>query len=239
MSKDQVIEKIRKLLRMKRGGTPAEVETALAMAAELARKHGVDLAGVDPDVEPESELITHQEKILTSRLPMEAKFAAAILVNFFNVSVVIGRTYVPGRILEGRKWAVRFVGTNWDIEVAGYIFIFLQRHFRRSWSQRLNRRLKNRHAFLNGMFLGLSVKLDAERKQTMVGNEAALVFIGNALAKRNAYVAEHWETTDHTLDRDDSNARRARWAGIVAGQQTELRRGMEGAGAECKVIGNK
>jgi hypothetical protein len=45
------LDKIRKLLRMKRGGTAGEVENALRMAQELAAKHGIDLNTVDPDVD--------------------------------------------------------------------------------------------------------------------------------------------------------------------------------------------
>jgi hypothetical protein len=33
------LEKIKKLLRMKRGGTQAEIETALALAQQIAAKH--------------------------------------------------------------------------------------------------------------------------------------------------------------------------------------------------------
>lgn len=231
MSKDEVIEKIRKLLRMKRGGTPAEVETALALAAELARKHGVNLGSVDPDVEPESEVITHQEDVLKSRLPLEARLAGAILVHFFNVGIVFGN----GWGLMGWRKTVRFVGTRCDIDIARYLFGFLQGHFRRSWNRRQNRRIRNREAFLKGMFLGLAAKLEKERNQAMAGNEAGLVLIGKAVEKRKQYIHEHWKTEDRDLEVDKSDAAASRYAGIVEGQRTELRRGMDGAMARREI----
>ena len=117
---DPIIEKIKKLLRMKRGGTPGEIENALAMAAELARKHGIDLNSVNPDDESKSETITHFEEVLKLRLPLEAKFAAAILVNFFNVQIchMQGGTHREGYIKYKFNHSMIFVGTDWDIQVA-------------------------------------------------------------------------------------------------------------------------
>jgi hypothetical protein len=226
MTRDQVIEKIKKLLRMKRGGTQGEIENALAMAAELARKHGIDLAGVDPDAEEEK--IRHETDALTSRLPLDAKLAAAILVNYFNVQVLISNRQHPTRPWTA-QYLVNYIGTTWDISVARYVFVFLQRHFRSSWTNRPNRRLQNREAFLNGMFIGLSNKLYEQRKVT--STEAGLVLVGRAVALRKAYVDKTWPNNqDFDLDPDDSDAHAARWAGLQAGRNTEIRGGV-GAGS--------
>lgn len=230
MNRDAIIEKIKKLLRMKRGGSQGEIENALAMAAELARKHGIDLASIDPDAEEQK--ISHVSEILTSRLPAEAKFAAAILVNFFNVQVVIGQRNHPNKPWE-RQYLLHLVGTAWDAEVAKYVFAFLQTHFRRAWSHRPNRRIKNRYAFLNGMFIGLAYKLETERAAQ--SNEAGLVLIGKAAALRKAYVNEHWPNCeDSPLDKDDSGAAAARHAGIKAGEQTNIRKAVDKAPAPAR-----
>jgi hypothetical protein len=63
-NKDAIVEKIKKLLRMKRGGTPGEIENALAAAAELARKHSIDLGSINPDEESAKERLTHLQELL-------------------------------------------------------------------------------------------------------------------------------------------------------------------------------
>lgn len=219
-NRDAIIEKIKKLLRMKRGGSQGEIENALAMAAELARKHGIDLASIDPDAE--TQKITHVSEIMKSKLPSEAKFAAAILVNFFSVKIVIGCLNNPQRPWE-RQYVLNIIGTTWDAEVAKYVFAFLQTHFRRAWANRPNRRIKNRYAFLNGMFLGLAAKLEEERRAQV--NEAGLILIGKLSIQREEYVKEHWPDSEASpLEKDDSDAYAARLAGVEAGQNTNIRK---------------
>jgi hypothetical protein len=226
---DPIIEKIKKLLRMKRGGTPGEIENALAMAAELARKHGIDLNSVNPDDESKSETITHFEEVLKLRLPLEAKFAAAILVNFFNVQIchMHGGTHREGYIKYKFNHSMIFIGTDWDIQVARYVFVFLQRHFRYSWNHRQNKRLKNREAFLHGMFLGLATKLEeAKKKEVGVG----LMVLDRAVQLRNDYLAKLLPNAkDKKLESDDSDAWAAKHAGIIAGRNTEIRSGLNKA----------
>jgi hypothetical protein len=229
-NRDTIIEKIKKLLRMKRGGSQGEIENALALAAELARKHGIDLGAVDPDAE--EQRITHVDELLKSRMPAEAKFAAAILVNFFSVQCVIHRGLNPVRSWQYR-YVLHLIGTAWDCEVAKYVFAFLQGHFRRAWSRRANRRLKNRYAFLNGMFLGLASKL--EREQAAQVNESGLILIGKAKLQRAEYVKQHWPNSeDSPLQKDNSDASEAHWAGVVAGQDTNIRKAMDGEAAPMR-----
>jgi hypothetical protein len=231
--RDAIIDKIKKLLRMKRGGTQGEIENALAMAAELARKHGIDLASIDPDAEEQK--ITHVSEILSSRMPAEAKFAAAILVNFFSVQVVLHRRPNPQRLWQW-QYSVHLIGTAWDCEVSRYVFAFLQKHFRRAWSNRSNRRIKNRYAFLNGMFLGLAAKLEAEREaQVAQVNAAGLIVIGRAVELRKAYASKHWPNCeDAPLKKDDSSATEAHRAGVVAGQNTNIRKAVNSAPAPAR-----
>jgi len=231
MTKDEVIEKIKKLLRMKRGGTAGEIENALAMAAELARKHGINLNSVDPD--ETKQKIGHESDALKSRLPLEAKYASAILVNFFNVNICLS-----GRPHSSRPWQmqymVNFVGTEWDIEVARYVFQFLQGHFRRSWAQRQNRRLKNRLAFLEGMFLGLAHKLRQEREAN-APDAAGLILVGKAVELRKEYLAKTWPNSEkQDLKHDDSGATASKLAGIRAGQNTNIRKAMDKPAAPAR-----
>lgn len=216
--RDAILEKIKKLLRMKRGGTAGEIDNALAMAAKLARDHEIDLNDVNPDDESKPERITFHEDVLKLRLPSEAKFAAAICVNFFNVQMCfkspLNRYYIKA------KARVTFIGSAWDIEIARYVFVFLQHHFRGCWKSRQNRRLKNRKAFLSGMFLGLGAKLEDARKQE-VGT--GLIHVDRAIQLRKDYLAKLFpNATDKNLGADDSDAHAAKYAGILEGQKTNI-----------------
>ena len=83
-----IIEKIKKLLRMKRGGTPDEVATALRLAQELAEKHGIDLNAVNPDDDGQREKpISHNDEVLGARASWESKYAGLVVSQFFKVSV--------------------------------------------------------------------------------------------------------------------------------------------------------
>jgi Protein of unknown function (DUF2786) len=217
MNPDPIVEKIKKLLRMKRGGSQGEIENALALAAELARKHGIDLASVDPDQESSAQRITHVEDVLKLRIPAEAKYAAAILVNFFSVAICI-RSAV-NRCFFKKPARMVIVGTAWDCDIARYVFIFLQRHFRHAWNRRENRRLKNREAFMHGMLLGLAAKLEAQQPKG-----EGLILAANA---RKDYLAKLIPNAkDQNLTTDDSDASAAKYAGIVAGRKTEIRSGL-------------
>jgi predicted adenine nucleotide alpha hydrolase (AANH) superfamily ATPase len=226
--RDQVIEKIKKLLRMKRGGTPGEIETALAMAAELARKHGIDLADVNPDEESERTRIGHVEEVLGLRMPIEAKFAAAICVNFFNVEILWKQGLCRWWVKMPNKLV--FVGTAWDTEVARYVFVFLQGHFRRSWNHRKNRRLRNREAFLHGMYCGLRKKLHDQREAQIEAGPAdptALVRIERAAALRKDYLKKLCpDNQDSPLPNEDSAAWSSKVAGYLEGEKTEIRSGL-------------
>ncbi len=65
---EKIIDKIKKLLRMKRGGTADEVATALRLARELADKHGIYLDGINPDEQQKSDM-SHAQACRMARIP--------------------------------------------------------------------------------------------------------------------------------------------------------------------------
>ncbi|HTI72288.1 MAG TPA: DUF2786 domain-containing protein [Candidatus Limnocylindria bacterium] len=220
MSTDPIIERIRKLLRMQRGGTPEEIASALAKARDLASKHGIDLNSVDPNVETQGQRFTREDQIMGTRIPLEARHAANLVLNYFKVEPVISEALRNGRWVA----LIVFCGTPWDIEVAKYVFTFLRRHFRRSWERRENRRLKDRAAFYWGMYVGIGAIL---RKSEPAADPLALV-VANQL---KAYVAQEFPRTQKTgIDKGDSdNAWRN---GFVVGVNTQINSAIEGGGAK-------
>ena len=214
MNNSAITDKLRKLLRMQRGGTVDEIATALRLAQDLAAKHGIDLSQVDPNVEPSADAkVGHERDILGSRMAQESKFAASICVGYFNVEVILSQVRYPRIIL------INFVGTSTDIAVAKYVFGFLRSHFRACWKNRTNRRLRDRDAFLYGMYLGVCSKLHS-RRSTATGS--GLVAVDLAITRRKSYVEEHFpKTTEQEIPKSDSIA--AQRAGWTEGKKTEIR----------------
>lgn len=213
MSENPIIENIRKLLRMRNGGTPDEIATALRLAQEMAAKHGIDLDSVNPndDTRPLRPVSAH-DAFKGARIQMECKYAGQICDEFFNVSVFTQRSWV-----EGVK--LKFVGTDLEVEVALHIYRFLVAHFRREWNTRTSR-LRNRQAFMWGMYLGLRSKLQERQPKQ---EEEGIVLVGRDLARRQDFISrEFGEMTSVSL-KPDHNASAALTAGWSAGRKTEIR----------------
>ena len=219
--RDAILDKIKKLLRMKRGGTPDEIATALRLAQELAAKHGIDLAGVNPDEERIRERpISHEDAVCGSRVSWESKYAGMIADQFFKVRVFKS-------VNEARsKYVLRFVGEEWDRQIAIYVYRFLCGHFRREWATRRGR-CRNRQAFMWGMYLGLCQKLHDRQPQPQ---QAGIILADRALARRNQYVADNFGELGSTDAKPDGDAAEARHRGWLAGRATEIRSGVKYAG---------
>jgi hypothetical protein len=219
MTQDPIIEKLKKLLRMKRGGTPGEIANALAMAAELARKHGIDLDAIDPDA-PEAKPIGHMDAMTSARLQDECRYAALVCENFFNVKALI--TNAPARTCyRWRDFKIVFIGTASDQQIAIYIFRFLVGHFRRSWNHRENKRIRHRHSFMDGIFQGLCRKLQDQRVQEVSGS--GLIRLDQQLIRRNEYMQKTFGETKKEGFKDNSDSAVAKYAGYVVGRKTEIR----------------
>ena len=231
MSQDAIIEKIKKLLRMKRGGTPGEIENALAAAAKLAREHDIDLENVNPDEKP-AQPIGHIDAVTAARLQWECKYAALICKQFFHVDVMIYDCDAPG-CRRWRNFRIALIGTANDTQIAMYVYHFLVGHFRRQWNQRDGRRVRNRQSFFYGMYHGLCHKLDDERGDQTT-NQNALIHIQLGVALRKKYTEEQWPNAGTINTKPDNNAATSQALGWVAGQETNIRPAVNGSAAPAR-----
>ena len=218
-----IIEKIKKLLRMKRGGTPDEIATALRLAQELAEKHGIDLNAVNPDEENHERPISHDDEVIGRRVSWESEYSSLICDQFFKVRVF--QSMNDART----KYVYRFVGEEWDIQIAIYVYRFLCGHFRREWKTRRGR-CRNRQAFLWGMYRGLCQKL--YERQPLTEQQPGLIRADRALERRKQYIQQHWGDLKSASVEPDDDASKARWLGYQAGRATEIRSGVEGGSAD-------
>jgi hypothetical protein len=215
-----IIERIKKLLRLARSSNPHEAQLAMQRALELAREHDVAVEGLNPDEQAKEKVVTHQDSDPTARLTYDQRYASAICGRFFRVSCIEREVL---RVVDGWPTVRRvmtFVGTATDIQIASYVYVFLVRHFAFSWRKHRGR-LRNRHAFVDGMHHGLHVKLRASEppasERQVKGTELALV------ENRNYITQFIGETQSRPLGRPDGHAMAASYAGFIQGQKTEIR----------------
>ncbi len=225
--RDIIIEKIKKLLRMKRGGTPDEIATALRLAQGLAEKHGIDMNVVNPDEEALREKpIAHDDAVCGARVSWESKYASLVCDSFFKVRVFQSVT------ADGFKYVLRFVGEEWDIQIAHYVYRFLCGHFRREWKTRRGR-CRNRQSFMYGMYSGLCQKL---RERKPEPTEPGIVRADQALARRNQYIADHFGELESQSAKPESASAKAHYRGWLAGRATEILSGLEGSSVDGEMI---
>jgi hypothetical protein len=224
-----VIEKIKKLLRLARSSNPHEAKLALARALELAREHRVNIEGLNPDQAAKETATTHRETACVSRVSYDKRYALLIVKKFFRVSVVEVQGIVVVKGWPRAGWRIAFVGTATDIEVAIYVYAFLTHHFARCWNHRATLataranagRLRNRHAFVHGMMLGIYTKLLQQMPEDASPESTALAVVQDD--QRRYIQSVYGALTEVKNNRPSGLDSAAASAGFAAGRNTEIR----------------
>jgi hypothetical protein len=214
-----IIEKIKKLLRLARSSNPHEAQLAMQRAMQLAREHDVAVEGLDPDAQAKVKTVTHQDTEARQRLSYDKEYAVMICQRFFRVSAIF-RTKVAQ--VDGWPVLVRFVsfvGTASDIAIALYVYGFLVHHFAFCW-RRHRGRLRNRHAFVDGMFHGIHWQLSQAEPVAAGRNVRGDELV---LAEHNAYIGTViGKTASKEFDRPDHEATAASLSGFNHGRNTTI-----------------
>lgn len=213
----EIIERIKKLLRLARSSNRHEAELAMARALELAAEHCVAIERLNADECAKEKATTHRVSEALSRVTYDREFANEICCRFFGVTALENHFI---RMVDRRpRSAVRiiWVGTRSEIEIATYVAAFLTRHFAFCWN-RFGGRFRNRKAYVYGMYLGVARKLDEEMpKFRSSGTELVL-------AEQKAYIAAQLGEPDSVyISPPDHRAHGAFIAGFRQGGQTQIR----------------
>lgn len=219
----EILEKLKKLLRLARSSNPHEAALAMEKAMALAAEHRVSLDQVNPDHEPPR--FTHRDDDEHFvRLPVEHQFAGMIVQRFFRVKTICRTCLRAGR--DGwpqRREVMTLVGTETDVEIGLYVVGFLVHHFRFCWRHHRGR-CRNRTAFMRGMFAGLYHKLLSAEPPAAPASAATTALE----VSMNGYLAQHFgELKDRSMPGGGSEATAAMRAGYRQGQQTEIRGGIK------------
>lgn len=155
---ENILSKIKKLLRLGKSTNNHEAASAIARAFELAQKHRINLNEIDiEDDEPiERILIRHG-----ARLSFERQRILGLVKHFFRVDIIV---CPPNAALIGRET---------DLAIAHYVHDFLLTSIRtglRQFQQRVARKLSRtrRENYIHGWIYGVSQKLDSAQAQLMV-----------------------------------------------------------------------
>lgn len=217
----EIIERIKKLLRLARSANPHEAQLAMERAMALAEEYRISVDALNPDAAVPS--IIHRDSETFARLSHDRTFASLIVKRFFRVRAITCsaiRRDRNGWPTVGQK--LSFVGTSSDVEIALYVYHFLVQHFAYCWRKHRGR-VRNRYSFVHGMFQGLYAKL-AESEPPAENRPAK----GTELAlSMEAYLGEHFGTLS-TKPMADPSAHAAAWAGYQQGRKTEIRNAVKG-----------
>lgn len=215
----EILERIKKLLRLARSSNPHEAQAAMQRAIALAEEYRISIEGLNPDAQAPS--LTHEDTESLKKLTYDRKFAALIVQRFFRVRAIARSAIhtVDGRLTLGRK--LSFVGSASDIDVALYVYGFLVSHFGFCW-RRHRGRVRNRYSYIEGLFQGLYSKLEQAEPQhpNSTGKELAI--------SMDDYVKKHIGETEST-SMPNGEAAAARWAGYLQGKNTEIRPAVKAA----------
>ena len=156
MTTAEAIAKIKKLLRMKHGGTPDEVAKAFELARKLAARYGIDLDGVNASLDTDRWSVRHEEVKDWPRVPVEIHIAGRVVQRYFDVDWIICHRLSP----DGThvRCVLNIIGSDLERMLAGHLVIFLAQAMGRAWKKG-HGRLRNRTAFMKGFAAGVDAAL--------------------------------------------------------------------------------
>jgi hypothetical protein len=179
---DDVVERIKKLLRLAQSSNPHEAQLALSRAYEIAARHQIDLT--DVGVEAEVEDLLHKRFPIGLRITFLKRKLIGIIVSFFNVDAV----YSGGDVV--------LIGTNSDVEIAWYVFELLVEQGKRQLrvfekaERQFGRRStkKKRDSFVAGFVYGLAAQLERSREQIEIEDSRFAIVLVDQQKKREQHM---------------------------------------------------
>lgn len=173
---ENIIERVRKLLRLSESTNENEAQLALAAAQRYANEYALDLACLATgEEEKQEEYVKEDIATGTSRRSVTHNYVCWILQNHFNVKVLnSGQTRFFGV-------QIHLIGQKTDVEIAKYVYGYLTHTFMELWRDykaKNNTPTTLRDSFLYGCYNGLNKKLadskENDKKEKFDGVERIL-----------------------------------------------------------------
>lgn len=234
MKPDEVVERIRKALRLARkAATDGEREAAMNAAKRMAQNAGIDLSEVEADgVSDGGKLITvHGRKVDIDAV--ETQLAAWIISRHFSIAVAFERMRRGGV-------KVLWIGNSINIGVAQYAWDIMLRESEKSFSE-ISANAKNaaldRGLFMRGFFFSIdSILTEHPLRNDIEQAEAERNAAQNALEKRKADDSMEMKGT---ADKGEGKDADALIKGLREGAKVRLNRpmGSRATKARREVVG--
>lgn len=159
---ENIIERVRKLLRLGESTNENEAQLALAAAQRYANEYQLDLACLaSGEEEKQEEYIKDDIFTGTKRRSVTHTYVSWILQEHFNVKVLnSGSTRYFGV-------HIHLIGQKTDVEIAKYVYGYLTHTFMQLWrdyQKKNNVETKLRDSFIYGCYNGLDKKLTNSRE---------------------------------------------------------------------------
>ena len=221
MNESDIIEKVRKLLRLAQSANQHEAALAMEAALRLAAKHKLDVAGLDLD--PEIDEVLHRRFRVGERLTYINKLTLNVVVEFYHVEIVVSR---PDAV---------FVGTATDVAIAHYVHGFLSAaclrallEFEKSKKRRPS--LTRRRNYCAGFIWGVRRQLGEARAAVELEDSKFAIVVAGEKKRREEYMSQlHPDSTTKPLaERKVRRHWTAAMAGFQRGQQTSIRTPLNG-----------
>ena len=196
MSHDEILDKIRKLLRLadqSRGATEHEAKLALAKAHELMTRFNIDAAvlRMERDGEGTAGIKVDSAKVdLPKVLNPADLLILSLLQSHFNVRVILMPKF--------KQTPVDIIGTPVEVEYAVFVFQFLRGTFFRCWNEfKKTTPNPDRKSYYRGLHDGLKAALNeakhrAENAYSKEDYGRYELMIVNARAIVDQHVAEKY-----------------------------------------------
>ncbi|MES2598646.1 MAG: DUF2786 domain-containing protein [Verrucomicrobiota bacterium] len=220
---ENILDKIRALLRLANSDNPHEAALAMERAHAIAAKHQVEIATLPP--EDDLHALLGKYVLVPTRVALEWKEALNLVLNYFNVDVTL--MVGSGRCLV--------VGTALDIELAEYVMTYLVRACRKclaDWKaveKKARRKTSGPKvaAFVQGFFNAMRWKLHAQQRKQKAEHLGLELALSDAAKARDAFSRSMLKGKTTTLTMPTVRRdRRAGMAGYIGGASTDLNPGL-------------
>ena len=240
MNEANIVERIKKLLRLSRSSNPHEAELALARAFELAHKHQVDVSTLD--MAEESERIKHESFRVGRFVSFLQVRAINLVVRFFHVEACIKRQSTIHNWRASSIVSVVFVGTATDITIANYVYEFIVQQGRkqcRDYEQKEKRARRRtttakRRGFFQGFIYGIATQLSDRQNASVIDDSRTAIVLAEKEKQREAYLASLFPEMKLLVSRSQRKNNDALWSGYVAGKSTTINKPLTGT-RECQL----
>lgn len=154
-----ILKRIQKLLALAKdkGASPAEAESAMAMAQRLMTKYGIEMANISDD-SPKSSI--KHEAFFTRKGSFNPadNLIMNLLMHYYKVRILFSNNRYDRDII--------IVGTPENVEIAKYVHGYLRNVFFRCWNEYKKTTYgANRTSFYRGLWFGIDQRMEEAEKQ--------------------------------------------------------------------------